>query len=39
LKIRRDERMKNIKYTCRYEKIPYKYCPNCGALMEDKPCG
>ena len=21
---------------CRYEKIPYKYCPNCGALMEDK---
>ena len=22
---------------CRYEKIPYQYCPNCGAKMEDKP--
>ena len=21
---------------CKYEKIPYNYCPNCGAKMEDK---
>ena len=20
---------------CRYEKIPYQYCPNCGAKMEE----
>jgi hypothetical protein len=24
-----------IQYSwCRYEKIPYNYCPNCGAKME-----